>query len=251
MLLFLSIAAFIGEGTQDAMLDQIQEAVGGEAAEAITAVVEDAEEEKAGTVSAIIGVATLIFSASGVFAQLQLTMNKVWNVTPKPEGAVWGWLRKRLLSMGMVLSVAFILLASLVVSAMIGMIVPGTGALWNLVTAAVSMLVFVVLFAMIFKFLPDVQIGWRDVWVGAVLTAVLFASGKYAIGLYIGNSAVASSYGTAGSLIAMLVWVYYSAVIVLFGAELTQVYATRYGFGIRPEAGAVNRDEAEARGEAA
>jgi membrane protein len=194
----------------------------------------------------------LLFSASGVFAQLQSTMNKVWNVTPKPQNAIWDWLRKRLLSMGMVLSVAFILLASLVISAVIGMVLPGTGTLWNLVTAGVSMLVFIVLFAMIFKFLPDVQIAWRDVWVGAVLTAVLFTVGKYAIGVYIGNSAVASSYGTAGSLIALLVWVYYSAVIVLFGAELTQVYATRYGSGIQPEGGAVKKDSADtARGEAA
>ena len=141
----------------------------------------------------------------------------------------------------MLFSVLFLLLVSLVISAAIALAVPGEGAWWNLLTLAVSLAVFVVLFALIFKVLPDARIAWRDVWVGATLTAVLFAVGKYFIGLYLGNSGLASSYGAAGSLVALLVWVYYSAVIVLFGAEVTQVYARHFGSGIHPAAYAVRQ----------
>jgi membrane protein len=145
--------------------------------------------------------------------------------------------------MGLVLAIIFLLLVSLVATTLIGMIVPGGGWLWNLVNLVISFGVFILLFAAMFKVLPDVRIAWKHVWIGAVLTAGLFAVGKYLVGLYIANAGYAGSYGAAGSLVAMLVWVYYSAIIVYFGAEVTQVYARRVGREIEPDKHAVRIKE--------
>jgi membrane protein len=246
VMLFLTVAAWLGEGTQDALIGQIESMVGGEAAKGIDMVVESAEEKpRSGALSAVIGIVTVLFSASGIFAQLQSTLNRIWDVQVRPGAGWWIWVRSRILSMGMVLAVLFLLLVSLVVSAATGLLFSGTGAISHALNVAVSTVVYVVLFAMIFKYLPDVQITWRDVWIGAGLTAILFAVGKYAIGLYVGNSALASSYGAAGSLVALLVWVYYSAVVVFFGAEVTQVIAGRFGSGIKPAKHAVREEEAK------
>jgi membrane protein len=243
VLLFLAVTTFLGPETKQAMIAQMEAMIGGEGARGLQMVLQSAERKPAsGTLSAIVGLLTVLFSASGIFAQLQTTMNRIWEVRPKPGAGFWSWIRARLLSLGLLFSVLFLMLVSLVVSTGIALLFSGTGALWNLLNLAVSILVFVVLFALIFKFLPDVKIAWRDVWVGAGLTAVLFAVGKYFIGLYLGNSSVASSYGAAGSLVALLVWVYYSAVIVLFGAEVTQVYARHLGSGIQPDEHAVHED---------
>jgi membrane protein len=247
ILLVLAVTAFLGEGAKEAMIQQVGSTVGSESAEGINMIVRSAEETPtSGALSAVVGIITVIFSASGIFAQFQTTLNHIWNVKPNPNAGLWDWLRARLLSVGMLFSVLFLMLVSLVVSAAITLILPGTGMLWNLVNLAISVVIFVVLFALIYKYLPDAEIAWRDVWVGAALTAVLFAVGKYFIGLYIGNSALASSYGAAGSLVALLVWVYYSAVIVLFGAEVTQVYAKHFGSGIRPAKYAEPEDRREA-----
>ena len=235
ILLFLAVSAFLGDGTKEKMVAQVESLIGGQAAEGIQLVVKSAEQKpEAGLLSAVVGIATLLFSASGIFAQLQSTLNHIWDVKPRPAASYWDWIRARILSAGLLISVLFLLLVSLVVSTTIALVLPSSGALWDLLTMAISMAIFIVLFAMVFKFLPDVEIGWRDVWIGATLTAVLFAVGKYFIGLYLGQSSVASSYGAAGSLVALLVWVYYSSVIVFFGAEVTQVYSTRFGSGIRP-----------------
>lgn len=240
ILFFLITSTLLGSGTQQALLGQIESTIGDEGAEAIKMVVKSAEEKPAsGTLSAIVGFLTVLFSASGVLAQLQSTLNRIWEVKLRPNAGWWRWIRVRLLSMGMLFAVLFLLLVSLVVSAGVSLVFSGEGPVWSAVTLAVSTLVYLLLFAMIFKFLPDVEIAWRDVWVGAALTAVLFTTGKFAIGLYLGQSAVASSYGAAGSLVALLVWVYYSAVILFFGAEVTQVVARRFGSGIQPAAHAM------------
>jgi len=244
IMLFLSVAAFLGEGTREQMIAQIGTLAGEQAGKGIDLVVRSAEAKPAsGVLSAIVGTITLLFSATGIFAQLQSTLNHIWNVQPKATASgYWGWIRARLLSAGLLVAGMFLLLVSLVVSTIIAFLLPQTGALWDLVTLAISIGVFIVLFAAIFKFLPDVEMAWRDVWIGAALTAVLFALGKYLIGLYLGQSSVASSYGAAGSLVALLVWVYYSAAIVFFGAEVTQVIAKHLGAGIRPAPHAIPED---------
>lgn len=240
LLLFLSVSAFLGEGVQQKLLDQIQGLVGGRGAEAIAMVVQSAREEPAsGTLSAILGIATVLVSASGIFAQFQTALNVIWEVEAIPEVSYWSWIRSRLLSIGILFSMLFLLLVSLVVSTAIAMVFTGEGYLWSLLNFAVSVAMFTILFALIYRYLPDAEMSWRDVWIGALVTAVLFAIGKHFIGLYLGNSSMASSYGAAGSLVVLLVWVYYSATIALFGAEVTQVYARMFGAGIRPAEHAV------------
>ncbi|MBY0521814.1 MAG: YihY/virulence factor BrkB family protein [Gemmataceae bacterium] len=236
VLLCLSISAFFGEGTSQALIEQVRSLIGGQAAEGVDLVVRNAQEKpESGTISAIVGIVTIVFSASGIFAQLQSTLNRIWHVKPK-EGVAgyWNWVRSRLLSIGMLLSVLFLMLVSLVLSAGIALVLPTTGPMWNLATLGFSTMLFIVLFAMIFKFLPDVEIRWRDVWFGATVTAILFAVGKYFIGLYLGQSGVASSYGAAGSLVALLLWVYYSSLILFFGVEITKAYTELQGTGARP-----------------
>jgi membrane protein len=194
----------------------------------------------------VIGLATLAWSASNVFAQLQEALNTIWEVEPKPGQGLVGMARKRMLSMTMVLGIGFLLLVSLVLSAglaalgqFFGGLLPGAEVLWHAVDFVVSLAVTTALFAAIYKVLPDAEIAWGDVWVGAAVTAVLFALGKVAIGLYLGHASVGSTYGVAGSLLVLLVWIYYSAQILFFGAEFTQVYARRYGSRITPSRAAV------------
>ena len=262
VLLLTVVTLFLGEGTQAKLVTQIQDLMGPEAGKAVNAIVNPeqtaaakAEEDGSGdpqgvaaavkkqqsgiaSVAGLISLATLIFSASGVFAQLQAAMNTIWDVEAKPSrsvaGGAWDWVRKRLLSVGMIFAVLFILLVSLVVSSVLAGVFAGDGLFWRVLNFVVSAGVFVALFAAIFKFLPDVKIPWSAVWVGAGATAVLFAVGKWAIGLYLGRAAVGSSYGAAGSLVVLLVWVYYSSIILFLGAEMTQVYAKQAGHRITP-----------------
>jgi len=173
-------------------------------------------------------------------------LNRIWEVEPKPGGGIWGFVRNRLVSFGMILGVGFLLLVSLVISAAMGSIdrwaegLGGAGRVLALILSfALSFAVITLLFALIYKYLPDVKIAWRDVWIGAVVTALLFTVGKFLIGLYVAKTSVASSYGAAGSLVILLLWVYYSAQIVFLGAEFTQVYASRYGSKIEPADNAV------------
>ncbi len=208
------------------------------------------------TIATIIGVALALFGASGVFGQLQDALNTMWGVKAKPGLGIWGFLRSRFLSFAMVAGVCFLLLVSLTIEALlkafsqyVQSVLPG-----GLIVAMSVYLVFdfaivVLLFAMIFKFLPDVKIQWRDVWIGAVMTAILFGIGKWLLGLYLGSGAAGSAYGPASSLITMLLWVYYSSQILLFGAEFTQVYADRSGREVKPDEYAVRveRKEVETR----
>ena len=198
------------------------------------------------TIATIIGIALAVFGASGVFGQLQDALNTIWGVKAKPARGIWGFLRNRFLSFAMVAGICFLLLVSLAVEALlkgfshyVQSVLPG-----GLVVALAVYLIFdfavvVLLFAMIFKFLPDVKIQWRDVWIGAVMTAILFGIGKWVLGLYLGSGAAGSAYGAASSLITLLLWVYYSSQILLFGAEFTQVYAARAGRELKPSEYAV------------
>jgi membrane protein len=195
-------------------------------------------KQSTGTLATIVSFAVLLFGASGVFGELQDSMNTIWEVRPKPNAGWWAYLRKRFLSLAMVFGVAFLLLVSLVVSTILGSLVhriAGEGKVVGFALDAVLTIgVATVLFAAIFRFLPDVKMAWADVWLGAGVTAVLFTIGKYLLTLYLTKGSTASAYGAAGSLAAVLIWVYYSAQIMFFGAELTQAYAAKFGSKIVP-----------------
>jgi membrane protein len=204
------------------------------------------------TIATIIGVGLAIFGASGVFGQLQDALNTIWGVKAKPAQGIWGFLRSRFLSFAMVAGICFLLLVSLSVEALlkgfshyVQSVLPGGLVIALTVYLVFDFAVVVLLFAMIFKFLPDVKIQWRDVWIGAVLTAILFGLGKWLLGFYLGSGAAGSAYGAASSLITLLLWVYYSSQILLFGGEFTQVYAQRAGREFKPSEYAVRVETKE------
>ena len=235
-------AIFGEEAARGEIVAQFQGLVGKEGAEAAEEMITHAKRPEAGIIATVLGTITLLFGASGVFGQLQDALNTVWDVKPKPGRGLWGYLRARFLSFSMVLGTGFLLLVSLVLSATLAGIgktisgmLPEMQALWMVINFVVSFAVIAGLFALIFKYVPDVRIAWKDVVVGAILTALLFTIGKFALGLYLGRQGLGSAYGAAGSLVVLVVWVYYSAQILLFGAELTQVYARRYGSQIQPD----------------
>ena len=244
LVIAISIAGtvFGEEAAQGEIVGQINQLVGQQGAEAIETALANADRPQLGSAASIISIVLLFIGASGVFAQLQEALNTVWNVKAKPNQGIWGFIRKRLLSFGIVLSIGFMLLVSLILSAMLSGIgkleinlLPGLTPLWQIANFVVSFCFITLLFALIYKYLPDVKIRWKDVVVGAITTALLFTIGKFLIGLYLGRGSLGSTYGAAGSLIVFLAWVFYSAQILLFGAELTQVYARKYGKKIRPD----------------
>jgi membrane protein len=204
-------------------------------------IAQQASQPGKGLIATIIGVALALFGASGVFGQLQDALNTIWGVMAKPGAGVWGFLRVRFLSFAMVAGIFFLLLVSLILEGIlkgfshyVQSILPAGIVIAMIVYLIFDFAVVVLLFAMIFKFLPDVKIQWRDVWLGAAMTAIFFGIGKWALGLYLSSGAAGSAYGAASSLITLLLWVYYSSQILLFGAEFTQVYADRAGRGIEP-----------------
>ena len=234
-------AVFGQEAAQGEILNQINGLIGEQGARVIETGLANADKPKTSSIASIVSVVILLVGASGVFAQLQSALNTVWNVKVKPNAGIGEFIRKRLLSFGMVLTIGFLLLVSLMFSAMLSGInqlqinlLPGFDSIWRLLNIGVSFAFVTLLFALIYKYLPDVEIRWKDVWVGAIITALLFTLGKFFIGLYLGRGSLGSTYGAAGSLIVFLAWVFYSAQILLFGAELTQVYARKYGKKIRP-----------------
>jgi membrane protein len=250
-LLIITIAiaglVFGAEAAQGQIFDQLRGLLGDASGKAMEEIVQSASAEpKTGVVATVIGLGTLLFGASGVFGQLQASLNIIWGVQPKPGRGILGIIRDRILSFGFILVVGFLLLVSLLLTAAIafvgkqfGAMVPGMEALIQLLNAILSLAVITLLFAMMFKILPDANIAWRDVWIGAFITALLFTIGKFALGFYLGRSGVASSYGAAGSLIVLLLWVYYSSQIVFFGAEFAQVYANRFGSHVTPSSNAI------------
>ena len=249
LIISISIAglAFGREAAQGQIFDQLRGLLGEASGQAVQDIVHDASAEpKTGLVATLVGFAALLFGASGVFGQIQTSLNTIWGVQPKPDRGIPGIIRDRILSFGFILIVGFLLLVSLLLTAAIsfvghrlGEMTPGMESLVQWLNAIGSLAVITLLFAMMFKFLPDARISWHDVWIGAFITALLFSVGKFALGLYLGRSSVTSSYGAAGSLIVLLLWVYYSAQIVFFGAEFTQVYANRCGSRVTPSSNAI------------
>jgi len=240
----------LGEEAANGQLKaQVEEFTGEAGARVLETTVKNADRPKSGTLATVIGAVTLLFGAAGVFGELQSSLNSLWNVKAKPGRGIWGIVRDRFLSFGMVLAVGFLLLVSLFVTALLtglgsrlNELMPGMPAIMYAVNFVVSYAVVTVLFALFFKFLPDARIAWRDVWFGALVTAGLFTLGKFGIGLYLGTAGVGSPFGAAGSVVAFVVWVYYSGLILFFGAELTQVEAKHSGRQIEPKANAMPAD---------
>jgi membrane protein len=242
LVIVIAIAGLVWDAgaVRTQVLSQVQSLVGADGAEFVASLMTSTGSPGEGILALAIGILTLLFGALGVFNELHNSLNIIWNVrVEKPRGFLQS-LKKvvldRLLSFTMILGIGFLLLVSLVVTAglsatqeVLGEAVPIPEVLLQLLNLVISVGVITVLFALIFKFLPDVRIAWREVWMGAFVTSLLFALGKTLIGLYLGNSAVGSTFGAAGSLVLLLLWIYYSAQILFFGAEFTQVYANQYG----------------------
>jgi len=225
---------------------QIQGLVGKEGADLVQTMIESASQPRASLIATIVGVVTLLVGGLGAFGQLQDALNTIWEVTPKTGRGLKGILQDRAISSGLVLGTGFLLLVSLVISAALTAMTTYLNGFFGdvllvaqVLNVVISFVVVTLLFAMIFKYLPDAKIAWRDVGIGAVITALLFTIGKFLIGLYLGSTGAGSTYGAAGSLVVILLWIYYSAQILLFGAEFTQVYANRYGSKVTPTDNAV------------
>jgi len=235
ILLALWVTSAIGPGAQDALLAQFAALAGDEARAAAQAVIDSARERPSlGSVAGITGIVVALVGATAVFGQLQTSLNDIWQIKAKPTGAVWGWLRRRVISIGLLISIGFVLCVSLIVSAALSAVLTGTGVLWSIVDEVISIAVFGVLFAGLFRYLPDARIPWRHALGGGLVTAVLFAFGKWLIAVYLAHSSVGGAYGAAGSLVVLLVWVYYSSAIFFFGAEMVKGYLA--GFGERVDA---------------
>ncbi len=240
-LLVIAIAvaglAFGEQAAQGRLFSELSGLVGAQSASALQQMIAHSRQQRTGIVAGAIALVTLVLGATGVFTELKGALNDVWKVKPNPQqGGVLAMVRDRLVSLAMVMAVGFLLLVSLIVNAALtaaqgllsSWLPEWQTVLWVFDTVS-SFVVITALFALIFKFLPETKITWKDVWVGALLTSALFTAGKQLIGLYLGKSSIASAYGAAGSVVILIVWVYYAAQIFYFGAELTQAYAHRHG----------------------
>jgi len=250
ILLLLAIVGFLFRndpaGAWQKVTEQMSYFLDKSAIDVVQGIAQKASQPNKGVVATSIGILLALFGASGVFGQLQDALNTIWGVKTKPGVGIMGFIRSRFLSFAMVAGVCFLLLVSLVFESVlksfsryVQAMFPGGIVIALVVYSIFDLAVVVLLFASIFKFLPDVKIQWRDVWIGAVMTAIFFAIGKWALGLYLGSGTASSAYGAASSLITLLLWIYYSSQILLFGAEFTQVYAARAGRAFVPDKYAV------------
>jgi membrane protein len=230
--------------------NEVQDYIGRKNALALQDMIQQARSPATNLFSTISGVVILVVGASGVFIELKDALNTIWGVTARPENSYWTTMKGSFLPVSAVLGAGFLLMVSLMVSALLtgishyfGTLLPGGESLWHIVNQLLSFFVFGTLFALMFRYLPDARVAWKDVAVGGTLTAVLFEAGKYFLGLYIGMSGVSSPFGAAGALAVILVWVYYSAQILFFGAEFTKIYANTFGSKIVPTAHAMQMSE--------
>lgn len=244
IVLLLWATSFLGEDTRQKVIDQAIGMVGPKAGGGIRDIIESASESpNAGTVAGVVGIVMLALSATGVFGQLQRSLNLIWDV--KASGGFLVTVLKRLVSLAMVAGLWVLLMASMFLSAAVATMgktmqgtLPGGEWLWQAISFLTPLLLFIPVFAALFKFVPDVRIKWKDVWFGAVVTAVLFALGQVGLGIYLGRSGTTSAYGAAGAFMALLLWVYYTSLIIFFGAEVTQVWAKVRGSPIAPDSDA-------------
>ncbi len=239
--IFIASLVFNPEAVRSQMFSEVGGLIGQKASHTIESAMAAQYQSNKGVFASTAAIITLIITATGLFIELQDALNTIWKVQPKPGHGVMGFIRIRLLSFAMIVGIAFLLLVSLVVSAALAAVshyinelLPAFGVLSAVANGLVSFLVITVLFALIFKILPDVKIAWRDVWIGGAVTSILFTAGKFLLAWYLGKSKTVSAYGAAGSMVLILLWVYYSAQILFFGAEVTKVYATRFGRKAQP-----------------
>jgi membrane protein len=242
IILIAIVGPFFGTAaTENYIVGAIAGIAGEESARAVQAIVHNANQYGSGVLATVMGVILLLLGAGAVVGQLQQSLNVIFGVTPKPDIDWWAFLRARFFSYAMLLAIGFLLLVSLIVTTILsavskyfGHLLPSLALIWPAVDIAASFALVTLLFAMIYKILPDIDLAWRDAVLGAALTSLLFSLGKLLIGLYLGRSTVAAAYGAAGSVVTILLWVYYSALIVFFGAEITQLYAAHAGAGVDP-----------------
>ena len=238
------------EQAQAALLTQVRTYMGDQGAAVVETIITNADQPNLARLAGLLSLVIFLWSASNIFTQLQDSLNTIWGVQLKPDLGILGTIRHRLLPMLMVLGAGLLLLASIVATTALSVVsnfmsdlLPGVPFLWQILNFLISLAVITLVFGVIFKVLPDVEIAWRDVWPGAALTALLFVVGQYVLSWYLGYQSGSSVYGAAGSLIVLLLWLYYAAQIFLFGAEFIQVSTTRVGQGVRPEKDAVGRDQ--------
>ena len=238
LLIAISVAGLLfgAEAARGEIFDQLQGLMGAEGAQAVERLLQNVDRPRQGVIATVTGVGVLLLGAATVFNELQNDLDRIWRVPEEKSSGLWNLLRTRLLSFGMVLGVAFLAMVSLILSAVLAALgkwwapaFAGWAMLAHSVDIAISFALMTLVFAMLYKLMPRARIGWRDVWIGAGVTALLFALGKSLIGLYLGRSSVGSAFGAAGSLVVVMVWVYYSAQIFLLGAEFTRVFAHAHG----------------------
>jgi membrane protein len=249
LLLAISVAGLVfgNEAAQGQIVGELRGLFGDDTAKMVQEMLAKSSTTSSGVIGTVVGFVTLIIGATAVMIELESALNSVFKVKRKSGRGIKGAIKDRVLSLGLILSLGFLLVVSLVASAVLTAVgglldrfsFPGAAIVSQLLANAVSLGVIGLLFAVIFKFLPDTTLAWRDVWIGAFVTSALFHVGKILIGIYLGQASVASTFGAAGSLAVLLVWVYYTAQIVLFGAEMTRLVALRYGSGVHPDADAV------------
>lgn len=248
LLIAIAVAGLVfgREATEQQVLTTFQGLVGLQGAEAIQDLLRSASTPESGILAAVVGIVTLLIGAGGVVGQLQEALNTIWEVEANPEWGLRDLLRTRFVSFAMVLGVGFLLLVSLLISAVLSAMIQvmsgmlsGGEVLWQGLEFLVSLGLITLLFAFIYKVLPDVEIPWRNVWIGAGMTALLFTVGKFLLGLYLGQKGITSPYGAAGSLVLVLLWVYYSGLIFFFGAAFTKVYTSQNNADVRPTAQAI------------
>jgi membrane protein len=242
---------FGAEAVRGEIVGQLDHLVGREGALAVQSLLEGAAHRPAGVFATVIGSITFLIASTGAFLELQVAFNTIWRVKPRAHGHLYAFVMDRVRSFGLVVAIGFLLLVSLIVTAALSALnawlfnlSPANALLGNILNTLVSIVVTSGLFAMLLRFLPDVRLRWRDVTTGAVVTAVLFTAGQQVIGLYLGQSTIATMYGAAASMMILLLWVYYSCQILLFGAEFTRVWAARHGVKVKPESFAVKDPEA-------
>ena len=248
----LAIVGFFAsrEDAQAQLVAQVRTYVGAQGAEVVETIVNNADQPDLARLAGIFSLVLLLWSASNIFAQLQDSLDTIWGVKLRPDLPLMRKVQHRLLPLVTVLGIGILLLVALAASTALSAagnlvtgLLPGGALIWQIVNFFISLAMITALFAVVFKVLPDVDIAWQDVWPGAALTAILFVVGQYALSWYLGSQSGSSVYGAAGSLIVLLLWLYYSSQIFLFGAEFTQVYATHYGEGVTPSEYAVARDD--------
>ncbi|MFO7915407.1 MAG: YihY/virulence factor BrkB family protein [Candidatus Krumholzibacteriales bacterium] len=236
MVLLLSVTGLFSASFHQEMVAELELLLGPAALRIMDVVLTNIEQQKlAGKISAIISIATLIFSSTAVFVQLQKAMNRIWGVKPRPDRAVKNWLKKRLVSLIIILGMGLLLILSVLLKTALNLVFGDMGNLMNVLSTLGTIIIYIILFGSMLIYVPNAKLAWKDIGFGAVVTALFFHAGKWAIGRYLSFSGIGSAYGAAGTLVVGLLWVYYSTLVIFLGTELAKAYAHRHGTVIKPD----------------